>query len=214
MKIIKLTYHRMFNSIIMILLIATSISAFSSGYHPVTIDNRTNYTITVYAPSVYSVCTYQPTEGTPVVTTVEPGKKGTFTWEDKNSLSCFHSAKITGFKFITQDGKLLWSSRIGMMEVSPTIISGYFWKIFYSKQYCPARLNEISEKTDGAPPPNYIRAYFNSEPITIHSLNDVYNNQLGDFEDSDQGWTITLLQPPEGTKLEDAGDPSQWTCWY
>ncbi|MCC8381478.1 MULTISPECIES: hypothetical protein [Xenorhabdus] len=213
MKIINLIYHRMFNFIIMMLLTTTSISAFSSGYHPITIDNRTNYTITVYAPSVYSVCTYQPTQGNPVVITVGPGKKGTFTWEDKNSLSCFLSEKITGFKFITQDNKLLWSGRIGMIEVSPTILSDYYWTIFYSKQYCPARLNEISEKTDGAPPPSYIRAYFNSEPIKIDSLYDVYHNKIGDFKDSDQGWTITLLQPPEGTKLEYAGDPSQWTCW-
>ncbi|PHM73670.1 hypothetical protein [Xenorhabdus kozodoii] len=215
MKNIKLIPHGVFNLFVLMLLSTISTSVFSSAEHPITINNQTNYTITVYSPPSYGRCTYKPREGEPDFITVAPGQKGVFIWEDKDGFGpCFFEEKFTSFKFITQDNKLLWTGRIGMIEQKDGYIDPpYFYGLFYSKQYCPARLEELTPTSDGAPPPFFIQASFNSTPIPIGPLYDMYNYRAETMHESNSGWAITLTQPPEGTYLHDAGDPEYWTCY-
>ncbi|MDX7985925.1 hypothetical protein FE392_01050 [Xenorhabdus sp. 12] len=193
----------------------TSPYSFASKEHPISIDNQTNYTITVYSPPSWGRCTYKPGGNKPAITTVPPRKKGVFIWEDSDNISsCFFEEKFTSFKFITQDNKLLWTSRIGMIEQKDGYIDpSYFYGLFFEKQYCPVRLDELSPDSDEPAPPPFIKTTFNSKPIPTAPLYYMYNYRTSNMRESDSGWEIILTQPPKGTVLQDAGNPEFWTCY-
>ncbi|MCA6222402.1 MULTISPECIES: hypothetical protein [Photorhabdus] len=178
----------------------------SATYYSITIDNQTKYKITVYSAQSYGYCTYIPSGGKPYSIEVGPRKQGVYTWKDDNNLfdGCINNPKLTSFKFITSDMKLLWDGRIGMI-VRPS----WYYGFFYAKQYCAVDFYKSVQ--DGSPPPSYIRVSINSNSVDIKPLSTMLNGPYSNLSKSYNNGTITLTNPPEGTVLAPTSYP--YACW-